>query len=421
LSETWTIPQPMSMQGRVDELRGKKIVILIGSFIRGGCQRQAYLLVRDLRERHGLDAEVWALCWDGDYAKEFEAAGVPIRVLNFRRPMPHCDTCGVVSPRSVRSLRWAKRLWDTAWEFRKAKVDILLPYTTWPNVIAGLTYRLGGVRVCIWGERHAGGERVPGAERMAVRQYRRFVANSSAGAEFLAQEMRVPRERITFVPNGVEDPKFDKSTDWRARLGLEPSQPLVVKVANISEFKDHPTLLRAWKMVQDAWTGGDKPFLALAGSFDHRYHECRRLVRELGLETSMEFLGSVPDVAALLQACDLTVFSSPNEGMPNGVLESMAAGKSVIASDLPGIRDALGPGAGEALVPPGDADMFARKILELLRDKTKRDAWGSANRRRIEKEFSVQRMADRHLQVIQASLAKRDAGAPALVGAATQA
>jgi glycosyltransferase involved in cell wall biosynthesis len=389
------------------DLSRSKIVILISVFARGGCERQAYLLARELRARHGLNVEVWALKYDGEYAKEFQAAGIPTRVLNFRAPASACECCGVESPRWLRTVRWCRRVGRVASQLREGKVDILLPFTTWPNVVAGLAYRFAGVKLCIWGERHAGGERVPSPERIAVKQFRRFVANSTAGVEFLASEMGVPRERISFVPNGVEEPKIDaQHADWRARLLLNPRQLLVVKVANVSGFKDHASLLRAWKIVQDAWTGDDRPVLALAGvcNADHVFDNCLKIVRDGGLDTTVRFLGSIPDVPSLLQACDLTAFSSPKEGMPNGVLECMAAGKAIVASNLPGIRDALGPDAGDVLVRPGDHVRFAEALLDLLRNKEKREALGAANRARIQTEFSVQRMAERHLDIIRESL-----------------
>lgn len=369
-----------------------KIVILIGGFARGGCERQAYLLAREMRRKHGVEAEVWALQrsdWypgERSYIEEFESAGIPTKVLGFGRPR----------------FGWVKRCLPVARALRENAVQILLPFTTWPNVVAGLTYRLSGVHACIWGERHSGGERIPGMERIAVRQYRRFAANSSAGAEFLAGEMRVPRERISYIPNGVETPKVDSAVDWRGRLGLGARQPLVVKVANITGFKDHATLLHAWKILQGAWTAPERPVLALAGYLvADSYQECERIVREAELGTSVRFLGGVSDIPTLLDSCDLTVFSSRREGMPNGVLECMAAGKAVVATDLPGIRDALGPAADAVVVPAGDAQQLSCKLHDLLQNESKRSAIGDANRKRIEDEFSVERMVQRHLNLIQ--------------------
>jgi glycosyltransferase involved in cell wall biosynthesis len=378
-------------------LKGKKIVILIGRFGRGGSERQAYLLARQMREHHRLDTEVWALTETSDYADDFESAGIPTKALEFR--FPGCPVS------AVRGLYWLTRLREVVFQLKHARVGVLLPFTTWPNVVAGLTYRLAGIRACIWGERSAGIEQMPPPGRLAVRQYRQFVANSTAGVDFLADQMNVARKRIAFVPNGVEETQSDHVNDWPRRLGLEYGQLLVVKVANLTIYKDHATLLRAWKLVQDAWQGELRPMLALAGNFGDKYEECLRIVQEAGLHSTVRFLGAVSDIPTLLNAADLTAFSSPKEGMPNGVLECMAAGKAVVASDLPGIRDALGPGCDDCLVPAGHADGFAQALLSLLWSNEKRSAIGAANRARIRAEFSVQRMTERYLGVVRGCLA----------------
>src|SRR5690348_9856295 len=109
-----------------------RIVLLIGHFGRGGCQRQAFLLARELRDKRGMNAEVWSLMRDGfdpGYAREFVDTGIPIHVLGFQRP--------VHSPsRLQRGIDWARELRSIITSLRRRKVDVLLPYTTWPNVVA---------------------------------------------------------------------------------------------------------------------------------------------------------------------------------------------------------------------------------------------------------------------------------------------
>jgi glycosyltransferase involved in cell wall biosynthesis len=383
-----------------DPLRQKRIVLLIGHFGRGGCQRQAFLLARELRDNRGLDAEVWSLMRDGfdpDYAQEFIDAGIPIKVLGFQRPI-HSPS------RLQRGIDWARELRSIITALRKKRVDVLLPYTTWPNVVAGLSYRLAGVEVCIWGERSAGSERAPTPERLAVRQFRRFVANSTAGSEFLVKEMHVLRSRISVIPNGVELHPSVSETDWRTRLGLRPGQLMVVKVASFTVFKDHGTVLRAWKLVQDAWEGDERPVLVIAGGHGETFSECERLVLASGLAATVRFPGMVSDIPSLLRASDMAAFSSRMEGMPNAVLECMAAGKVVVATDLPGIRDALGPQGDDVLAQAGDYRQFSGILLDLLRNRSKRELLGQANRGRIVSEFSVQRMADRHLEIVRECL-----------------
>jgi hypothetical protein len=113
----------LGRDGLFSDLAGRKIVILIGAFARGGCERQAYLLSREMRQRHGLDVEVWSLFhadWQpGNYAAEFEAAGVPTRVLGFGHPR----------------FGWVQRCLPVVRQLREAHVQVLLPFTTWPNVV----------------------------------------------------------------------------------------------------------------------------------------------------------------------------------------------------------------------------------------------------------------------------------------------
>lgn len=387
--------QKCSANSGFPALNGKKTVIMIGLFERGGAERQAYLLARESR-RAGLDVEVWALTRNGAYQQEFEAAGIPTRALEFPPPPLLGET------RLERGIQLVQRVRPVVSQIRKARVDVLLPFTTWPNVVAGLGYRFAGVKLCIWGERHCGDERAH-MERFALAQYRRFVANSTAGVEFLANEKRVPRENISFVPNGVEECGAN-GANWRVRLNISPSQPLVVKIANINHRKDHLTLLRAWKIVQDSWRGNERPVLALAGHYGDTYDACAAFCAEAGLQSTVRFIGSIPDVPSLIAASDLAAFSSLAEGMPNGVLECMAAGKAVIASDLPGVRDALGPEAGDVVVPLRDSERFAQLLLQLIGNEQKRRELGDRNLRRVRTEFSVRRMASRYLGVVEGEL-----------------
>ena len=369
-----------------------KAVILIPQFFREGTTKQAYLLARGLRQQHGLDVEVWALFFPGECAKEFEAAGIPTKVLNFRRPQ-----CPV---RAVRMWSWTKRLLHIANQYRRARIDILLPFGIWPDVIAGLTYRLGRVQLCIWGERSSGSDRAR-MEQLALRQYRRFIANSTAGIDFLAGEMGVARSRISYVPNAVENPETANSNDCRKGLDIAPGQLVVLNLAHITRSRDYVTLLSAWKIVQGAWMSDAKPVLILAGALGESFREVERLVRDTGLEPTVRFLGAVQNVASVIDGSDLCVFSSRTEGMPNSVLEYMAGGKAVVATDLPGIRDALGPNADEVVVPAGSSEEFASRVTDLLRDKSRRDAMGAANKRRALSEFTVGRMVDSYLRLME--------------------
>ena len=132
----------------------------------------------------------------------------------------------------------------------------------------------------------------------------------------------------------------------------------------------------------------------------------KALCFDLGLGNSVRFLGFVDDVPGLLGAVDLCVFSSKAEGVPNGVLEAMAAGLAVAAIDDPSIREALGPEGDPWLAPPGDPDALAALILDLAAHPETRERLGDANRERIQAEFSVRAMCEQTSSLIERALSE---------------
>jgi glycosyltransferase involved in cell wall biosynthesis len=138
----------------------------------------------------------------------------------------------------------------------------------------------------------------------------------------------------------------------------------------------------------------------LAGRFDNMYGSLRALAVNLGIQDNVRFLGQVADISILLGAIDLGVFSSRFEGCPNGVLECMAAGLAVVATDIPGIREAVGPSVYRFLVPPGDAEALANKIIELAADPCLRAELGKLNAHRAREVFSLERMGKQTADLI---------------------
>jgi glycosyltransferase involved in cell wall biosynthesis len=93
--------------------------------------------------------------------------------------------------------------------------------------------------------------------------------------------------------------------------------------------------------------------------------------------------------------------------MPNAVLEAMAAGKPVVASDVEGVRELLGPGGDAQAAPAGDADGFLLRLMALLSDPQKAVAWGAENRRRVRDKFSLPTMVQRY-ELLYTSLLYND-------------
>ena len=364
-------------------LSSKRILFLHASLDLGGAVRQSLVLARHLREVCGSHVEVWGFGNHGRTSELCNEMGIPCK--------------GVVFPWEMGRIRRVRRLFELIQEIRKARFEILLPYTFPPNVLCGLIWRWTGARLCVWNQRD-GGMRLDfkvRAESWAVRQTPWFISNSQPGIDFLVGELGVRRERIGLIRNGVElqVPEATRE-EWRQRLGISADAFVACMVANVHVEKDHLTLLRAWRTVVDRIGKQRAPVLLLAGRLDDGAHPPKALAYDLELGRSVRFLGAVKDVVGLLGSVDIGVFSSRSEGCPNGVLECMAVGLPVAATDIPGIRDTVGEDGSRYLAPVGDPDGFAQKILALQADPAQAKEVGATARRRVESVFNPRKMCE---------------------------
>lgn len=371
----------------VNALHGLKVVIMLGCLEIGGAEKQALLFARWLKS-HGVSVEVWGLSHAGALTDHCDTLGIPWHVSG--NPLAE----------GIRST--VMRLLELAWRLRKAKVDLLIPYTLVPNVACGIVWRLAGARLCIWNQRDEGveGHRKP-FESWAIRMTPFFVANSRAGADFLARDLRVNPAKIGIVPNGVAlDPPAESRISWRRRLGLLEDSICVGMVANLSSKKDHATLLMAWRQVIDSsHANHGKLKLVLAGRHDDAAACLFELVLMLDLTDSVMFLGPVSDVAGFLQAVDIGVYSSVSEGLPNGVLECMSMGKVMVATDIPGIRAAVGDEYA-LLCPPGDSTAMATQLLSVIGDSELAGRIAEQNMARAATCFGIETMCRRMAQIM---------------------
>jgi len=363
-------------------LAGRRIVLVLGCLDLGGTERQAIQAAHQLAQRHGAHAQVWG----------FRAPG---------RGAALCDRLGVAwkylpEPWGPRGLRWPGMIWNLGRALRRQRPDILLPFTSFPNIVCGLAWRFTGARVCIWNQRDAGLNLDSRALPWAVRNTPLFLSNSQIGAQILMERFRVRHQRVRVLANAVHlDPPLADRAQWRQRLDVGGQTFVACMLANVHPPKDHATLLRAWRMVVERLAAeGRRAVLALAGKVDAG-DDLHRLIGELGLQQDVRLLGEVDDVAGLLAAADLGVLSSQSEGCPNGALECMAAGLAVVGTDIPGIREAVGPQDLTLLAPVGDTAALADLILRIEGEPEARHQFGRAARARAETEFSVDRISDR--------------------------
>lgn len=223
-------------------------------------------------------------------------------------------------------------------------------------------------------------------QRIVSAGVHRYVAVSEEVARRMTMCFGIPPEKLRVIHNGVDPGPFGGPPDARLRTTLtgDRHRPLVLTLARLAPQKGLDTLLAAARLVPEA-------VFAVAGDGPER-GALEAQAATLGLADRMRFLDHRRDVAALLDACDVFALPSLFEGLPLAVLEAMAAGKPVVASNIGGTDEAVLDGVTGLLVPPSDARALARAIREVLGDPSLARRLGAAGRSRVHAEFSARRM-----------------------------
>lgn len=375
-------------------LHGLKVIFVFGNLELGGAERQGLILARFLKEEHKASVEIWGLSSEaGRLSRLCDEYGIPWRGVPFAWP---CQW--FMFHRQLRELvRFARYL-------RQAKPDIVLPYIYLPNIVCGLTWKFSGAKLCVWNQRDEGLLSTGNIwERIAVYLTPCFISNSITGKNFLVRRYQIDPEKILVIFNGIEltEAVSDRKT-WRGVLGVNEDHFLACMVGNIHRYKDHSTLLHAWKKVLEGTRNlSPAPVLLLAGRFDDGEQELMDLASMLDLGSDIRFLGRVDDITGLLGAVDLYVHSSKSEGCPNAVIEAMGSALPVVATDIPGIREVIGRDKFRFLVPVGNSEAMADRMLEFYNDKAMQRAVGSDLKKRAEKKYNSKVMCQITVSVIQ--------------------
>ena len=380
-------------------LADKKIIFVLGSFKLGGAERQALYLAQYLNEQEKANTEVWGIGEPGPVSLMCEDSGIPCKNI------PINFGAGIVKD-FIGAFQFSRRICESA-------PDILLPYTWFPNVLCGLVWRFSRLKICVWNQRDSGISLDPtrAVHRLAAKLTPFFISNSTHAATFLIDRFRVDQRHLAVIPNGVQlEPLRNTRIVWRERLCVEENDFVGCMVANFSKLKDHATAVRAWRLVVDQLAKCcRRAMLVLAGRDDGTVNSISELIRELDLGRNVCILGSVDDVAGLLASSDIGVHCSEHEGCPNAVLEEMAVGLPVVASDNSGVRMALGEGSEAFLARYQDSEGIAQRILEFAMDSNYRAIVGKNNRQRILEHYSVETMCRETTVFIENAIKDRNA------------
>ena len=290
----------------------------------------------------------------------------------------------------------------------RLRTDIVHGFLFDAEMIGRLAARSAHVPVVIASERNSN-YRIPWlhwcGQHLTRSLFDVMIANSEAGKQFNMRMLGIPASRIEVIRNGVDTDRFrpGEATALRTELNLPDNAFVVGMVARFKRQKNHGVFLRmAQKVLEripNAWfiCVGEPLRDNLQGAEDY-HREMRDLIGTLGLERRCLLLGNRMDMPDVYRALDVAVLTSLREGTPNVLLEAMATGVPVVASDVADNRLVVPDKEAGFIVPPNDVDETARCVAELV-DSALRERMGAAGRRWVQTHFSLDALTRQTQQV----------------------
>ena len=221
-----------------------------------------------------------------------------------------------------------------------------------------------------------------------------FIPVSEDLHRWLGETVRIPAAKTLFIKNGVDTERFAAA----ASLAADPASPwgpddiVIGTVARIQDVKNHRGLVTAFARLRELVPElRDRLRLSVVGD-GPLMGAVREQVAGLGLRDVVWLPGARADVAALLHGFSLFALPSLAEGTPVSMLEAMACGLPVVASNVGGIPEVVTDGVEGSLVPPQDVEALAQALAAYVRDPALRRQRGAAARARVEAAFSMRTM-----------------------------
>lgn len=269
--------------------------------------------------------------------------------------------------------RAALRLWALV---RSETVDILHLHLFEPTVLGLVVAALAGRPAVVTRHHSDAIHRLPAGlkrsaysalERWVSRKARHIIAPSQRVRDVLTRVEGVPAAKVSLIPYGQAPDRFEairKEDPLVVRSGLGPGSPLLVCVSRLHPEKGHRDLFEAFARLRPEFP---EAVLCLVGTGPDRDALAAR-ARELGIQSAVHFLGWRDDVLQIMWSADLVVHPSLHEALPSAVIEAVMLGRPVVASDVSGVRDVLGPdGEYGFVVPAGDPAALLRAMQDGLR------------------------------------------------------
>lgn len=354
----------------------KTILHFIGSLEVGGTENMllAYLKSTKSKELRHIVCTIYPR---GPLQEEFRKAGIEVISLGLGSklayPLAFIKFSGVV---------------------KKTNPDIVHSYLLQENLVARVVCKLMGKRL-ICGKRDTDRGKPfwkVWLDRLTLPLAGLNISNSIAGKKELIS-YGVPVNRVIAIPNGKDISPFNialSKKEAKERLGFKEHNVLLGCVARLYKFKGHEYLIRA---MPEILAKNSNAGLLVVGEGEMR-PKLEALVKELRLGGTVNFLGERKDVPEILNGLDIFILPSLREGMPGALMEAMASGLPVVATDIDGNNELVDGEKNGILIPPADSGAISKAVLSLLGDRKRMESIGRMARKEIEDNYIIGKMAE---------------------------
>lgn len=359
-----------------------RLFVITNTLDRGGTERHLLQVLPRLVGQ-GYAVEVFCLYYAGALADDLRKAGIPVHGRKGKPAYP-----------ALRPLLYLISSFGLLGRLLSRRPDIVHFFLPAAYIIGLPLAVLTGCRVRIMSRRslnhyHKTRRWAGVVERLWHRFAQALVGNAASVVDQLREE-GVPEGKLWLINNGIDLSAFRNvmpSTETRRAFGLDERHFVIAIVANLIRYKGHVDLLEALALVR-----ADLPpdwVLLCAGRDNGIGAQLQEKAVQLGIDQHIRWLGSVENIPALLACADIGVLSSHEEGFSNAIIEYMASGLPVVATDAGGNGEAVSSETG-LIVPARNPVQLGNALRLLASDAALRQSMGAAGRYRAQQLYSLE-------------------------------
>ncbi len=359
-----------------------KVCLVIPTLVKGGAEKQLSLLAAGL-DRTKFECHVVVLTHSGPYEAELREQGIEVHLIGKR---------GKLDPTAY---------WRLVRKLKELRPDIVHTWLFAANSYGRAAAHRARVPVIIAGERSVDPWKQWwnfAVDRYLLKYTDTIVTNTRAVVDFYASHS-ITTERFTVIANAVVPPQITPLSREQVfeRLKLPPRAALVGAVGRLWKQKGYRELIWSGELLRVALKN---VCVVIIGDGPER-EQLLHYRDQVGADEAVRLVGDREDAQELMTGFDLLWNGSLYEGQSNTILEAMACGVPVVASDIPGTRDLVEHNVTGLLYPLSDVGQLTRITNQLLREPDRMAAMGVAAKQKIAEHFSLSKMISQHEELYE--------------------